>query len=66
MNARVAAMQRVRSEKQVEAFYHDNFVEEQVDDFVRLLGMDSSERRRMVAGSRYTASVNCTDLCRVP
>lgn len=39
---RPSSMQRTLSGEQVEAFYHDEFVEDQARDFVELVGRDSS------------------------
>jgi hypothetical protein len=41
-------MQKLLSDKQIEAFHHDNFVEEQVGDFLRLLGPGDQGRGTVV------------------
>ena len=41
-------MQRVLSDKQLEAFYHDNFVKEQIEDFLRLAGSSTDPKAGVV------------------
>lgn len=41
-------MQRVLSDKQLEEFYHDNFVDEQIHDFLQLVGPSPSPKGGVV------------------